>query len=111
MPKDELQRLMKYLRYVGFEGYSNLKDVIKLRFQKDSAFLYHHSLRNIDTREGINKNIQSLEPRPESLQFQCRRVIRLQMSIAADGKSILDGIDDLPLPPILLDYLKLKNAE
>ena len=47
---------MKYLRYVGFEGYSNLKYAIKLRFQKDSAFLYRHSLRNIDTCEGINNS-------------------------------------------------------
>ena len=55
--------------------------------------------------------IRKFEQRPESLQFQCRRVVRERLSIAADGKSILDGIDDLPLPPILRDYLKLKDAE
>ena len=58
----------------------------------------------------IRKYLRKLEPRPESLQFQCRRVIRRQMSIAADGKSILDGIDDLPLPAILCDYLKFKDG-
>ena len=58
----------------------------------------------------MNSFIQSLEPPPESLQFRCRRVIRLRMSIAADGKSILDDIDDLPLPAILCDYLKFKDG-
>ena len=68
-------------------------------------------LDEMKTLEKIRFYIRSLDPLKKSLQFQCRRVIRQQMSIAADGKSILDGIDDLPLPVFLIGYLKFKDAD
>ena len=99
------KRLLKYLRNTGCElkyyGFA-LSQVSQIEQEQ---------VRKAKVSTEFLEYIWSLEPRPESLQFQCRRVIRQQMSIAADGKSILDGIDDLPLPATLHDYLKLKDAK
>ena len=106
---DDCQRLVRYMYFAGCKLYSYQLAYFKQcepRFQLSDRF--SPFMKQVDDMLAYSK---SLEPRPDSLQFQCRRVIREQMSIAADGKSILDGIDDLPLPVILHDYLKLKNAE
>ena len=110
MSPDDCNRLMRYFRSTGFKGYSSLFNRYK-NSQRKKKHLSDINLQKMKKIQRIRKYLRKLEPRPESLQFQCRRVIRQQMSIAADGKSILDGIDDLPLPPILRDYMKLKDAE
>ena len=68
-----------------------------------------NGVKRMKTLAKMRAYAQLLEQHPQSLQFQCRRVIRHQLSIANDGKSILDGIDDLPLPAILCDFLKFKD--
>ena len=97
---EKYKRLLRYMRCAGskfhfsLENHRWIEDIMEFTVYKE-----------------VMEHKRMLETQPGSLQFQCRRVIRQQMSIAADGKSILDGIDDLPLPAMLRDYLKLKDAE
>lgn len=47
---------------------------------------------------------------PEELSKLCRMVIRRQLSEALDGRSIVIGISQLPLPPALRDFVFLKSC-
>ena len=51
----------------------------------------------------------AVEPPPERLQFLCRLVIRRQLMIAQEGRSILAAIDELPLPPVISSYIQLQS--
>ena len=105
MDTGEFQRLLRYLRCAASELLGMTSIIAAIKSQDAVLSPPMQAVKELCVYAS------TLEPRPESLQFQCRRVIRRQMSIAADGKSILDGIDDLPLPAILLDDMKLKDAE
>ena len=52
-----------------------------------------------------------VEPAPESLQFACRGVIRNELMYAADGRSILRAVAQLPLPGLLRDYVSLGDLD
>ena len=43
------------------------------------------------------------------LQYTCAVYIRRLLSVHGLGKSIMKAIESLPLPPILIDYMKLKT--
>ena len=106
----DYKRLLRYFRFTGHKSLSVLlcnEKVWKWEVIQCSA----EHVQSVGILTQVREYFQSLEPRPESLQFQCRRVIRKRLIIAADGKSILNGIDDLPLPVILCDYLKFKDVE
>ena len=96
-------RLLRYLRFAGFELRFS-------RYTRDDSDNIERT-RAPQVFKDMLAYAKTFEPPPESLRFQCRRVVRQQMAIAADGKSILDGIDDLEIPVTLHDYLKLKDAE
>ena len=108
--KNDCLRLLSYFRCAGFSSrHARFK-----RYDPVQLATLRLSLMNSETIKVLRylrAHIRSLDQRPESLQFQCRRVIRRQMSIAADGKSILDGINDLEISTILRNYLKLQDAE
>ena len=108
--RDDRLRLMRYLHSSGFTGNSPHLDEYE-ECQRENIPIQEENLLRMHALLEMRTYVRSLEPRPESLQFQCRRVIRKQMSIAADGKSILHGIDYLQIPVILRDYLKLKDAD
>ena len=97
-PNPEGHSYQRFLRYFRCSGFIRYKDPVYTNTQHQRQF-------------GLSTQTLSLKPLQESLEFKCRRVIRQQMSIAADGKSILDGIDDLQLSVNLRGYLKFEDAE
>ena len=104
--EEDGKRLLRYLRSAGCRLCSPM-----MRDHITDSEWNMDLFDKLVTVQAMLRYTKSLERHTQSLQFQCRRVIRHQLSIANDGKSILDGIDDLMLPPILLDYMKFKDAE
>ena len=58
----------------------------------------------------IVRQFLRVEPLPESLRFISRIAIRKQLINVSDGTSILKRIDQLPLPRLLINYLKLSDV-
>ena len=110
MSRDDWQRIVKYLRCMGCKLDSPVLDHYDCcqQAQHSTAF---QMLPFVKPIEEVLVYMKSLGQRPDSLEFQCRRVIRRQVSISAGGKCIIYGIDELPLPAIKRDYLKFTDAE
>ena len=58
----------------------------------------------------IVRQIKNVESPPDSLSFLCRIAIRNELIYVSGGTSILKRIDQLPIPRLLIDYLKLSDV-